>query len=149
LSRSKTKSKGHGIYKSGLEVIIAKRLGKRATYETDTISYLLPKRYTPDFTIIGTEVHRVFLEVKGWFRYEDQQKMRAVKFSNPDLDIRMYFPQDNKVQGSKMKNSEWCKKHGFPCAIGRIPRGWLKNGKRQKASKETQEEFASEGATLE
>jgi hypothetical protein len=58
-------------------------------------------------------------------RIEDQKKMRAVKECNPDLDIRFYFAEDRLVHRSKMKNSEWCAKYGFPCAIGKIPKRWL------------------------
>ena len=125
MKRYKKRSKRKGKYKSNLEAAIAKRLGKRATYETEVIQYLLPKRYTPDFVLVGPADNRIYIEVKGWFRYEDQQKMRAVKTCNPELDIRMYFPNNNKVQGSKMTNSEWCEKYNFPFAIGRIPRSWL------------------------
>ena len=125
MRRFRKRSKRTGKYKSKLEEVIARRLGKKATYETETISYLLPKRYKPDFVVKRADGTKLYLEVKGWFRQEDQQKMKAVKFSNPDLDIRMFFPNDNKVQSSTMKNSEWCKKWGFPFSIGRLPKGWL------------------------
>lgn len=134
MRRYKKKSKRTGKYKSVLERKIARRLGKNATYETETLSYLLPKRYTPDFVLVKTTVDehnnpisssKVYIEVKGWFRYEDQAKMRAVKVSNPDLDIRLFFPVDGKVQGSKMTNSEWCKKYNFPYCIGQIPKDWM------------------------
>lgn len=122
----RAQGKRTGKYKSVLEKKIAKLLGKRGKYECETLSYLLPKRYKPDF-VVELSGRKMYLEIKGWFRYEDQQKMRAVKFSNPDLDIRMYFPKDQKVQGSKMLNSEWCVKHNFPYAIGRLPRSWYKD----------------------
>lgn len=123
--RYKKTSKRTGKYKSKLEAQIAKQLGKRATYETETLSYLQPKKYTPDFVVAKADT-KIYIEVKGWYRYEDQAKMRAVKASHPDLDIRMFFPNDNKVQSSKMTNSEWCKKYGFEYAIGSIPREWYK-----------------------
>ena len=122
---SKPRSKKTGKYKSKLEANVAKRLGKKATYETAHISYTLPKRYTPDFVVVQTDGRVVYIEVKGWLRFEDQQKMKAVKFCNPDLDIRMYFPNDGKVQGSRMKNSEWCIKYGFKYAVSKLPRSWL------------------------
>ena len=127
MSRSKTKANKTGKYKSGLEAQVAKWTKKyNGKYESETISYVQPKRYKPDFVFTNTDGRKWYLEVKGWFRYEDQAKMKAVKFSSPDLDIRMYFPHDNKVQSSKMKNSEWCEKYGFPYAIGKIPRSWFK-----------------------
>ena len=52
--------------------------------------------------------------------------MRYVKLCNPELDIRMYFPNDGKVHGSGMKNSEWCERYNFPYAIGKIPKDWLR-----------------------
>lgn len=125
MKRFRRRSKRSGKYKSELEKKIAKVLGKRATYETEYIHYLLPKKYKPDF-VVNKEAGKMYIEVKGWFRYEDQQKMRAVKFSNPSLDIRMFFPTDSKVQGSKMKNSEWCEKYSFEYAIGTLPKDWLK-----------------------
>lgn len=121
----KKRSKRFGIFKSQLEANVAKVLGKQAKYENVTLAYLLPKRYTPDFSVLTKDKQFVYLEVKGYFRYEDQQKMKYVKISHPDLDIRMFFPADNKVQGSKMRNSDWCKKYGYPYAIGKIPKGWL------------------------
>lgn len=121
MQKYKKRSKRTGKYKSKLEEKIAKIFGKKAKYETERLDYLLPKRYTPDFVIDRGE-GRVYLEVKGWFRYEDQAKMRAVQASNPKLDIRMYFPSDSKVQGSKMTNSQWCEKYGFVYYIETIPK---------------------------
>lgn len=120
MRRYKRKSRRTGRYKSKLESLVAKKLGKRATYETVHLSYYLPKKYTPDFVIVSDDGSSILLEVKGWYRYEDQVKMRAVKASHPELDIRMYFPNDNKVQASKLTNSQWCEKHGFPCYIGEL-----------------------------
>lgn len=125
-------SKRKGKYKSVLESKVARMLGRKAKYETEHIAYVLPKRYTPDFVLVKAQddppgsTSKILIEVKGWLRYEDQQKMRAVKFSNPHLDIRFYFPNDGKVQGSTMKNSDWCRKYNFPYAIGSIPQDWLK-----------------------
>ena len=126
MRRYKRKHKREGEFKSGLEQSISKRLPKGSKYEASNIAYVLPKKYKPDFDVPTEAGKIVYLEVKGWMRYEDQQKMRAVKFSNPDLDIRFYFPKDQKVQNSKMTNSQWCQKYGFPYAIGRLPRGWFK-----------------------
>jgi hypothetical protein len=122
----KKRSIKHGIYKSKLEFNVAKILGKRGTYEPCKLPYAIIRNYTPDFVIYDKDGQRIFIEVKGYLRFEDQQKMKAVKESNPLLDIRFYFPVDNKVHGSKMKNSEWCKKYNFPCAIGTIPKNWYR-----------------------
>src|SRR5262245_39724988 len=111
---------------NSLERSVSTRLPKgKWGYEQDKLSYVIPHKYNPDFTI-KTDSRTIYLEVKGFLRWEDQQKMKAVKVSNPDLDIRFFFPRDQKVHKSKMLNSEWCEKYGFPYAIGKIPRGWFK-----------------------
>lgn len=121
IRRKKKKTRNTGKYKSPLEQSIARRLGRKAKYETEVLQYLLPKRYKPDFILLK-DGHKIYLEVKGYFRFGDQQKMRAVKACNPELDIRMYFPKDNRVQTSQMLNSEWCRKYNFPCYIGELPK---------------------------
>ena len=124
MKRYKKKSLRTGRYKSRLEARVAKELGRKAKYEVDKLDYIVPakhRKYSPDFTIIKTG-NKIFIEVKGFLRYEDQAKMRWVKECNPDADIRFYFPYDNKVHLSKLKNSEWCAKHGFPCYIGVLPK---------------------------
>jgi predicted nuclease of restriction endonuclease-like RecB superfamily len=126
MSRKYTKKhERFGRYKSKLEENVAKILGDKAKYEPEKLQYMLPKKYIPDFVVEAND-KKIYIEVKGYLRYEDQQKMRAVKFTNPDLDIRFFFPADNRVHLSKMTNSEWCKKYNFPCYIGKFPRGWLK-----------------------
>lgn len=112
-------------YKSDLERLVARMLGRKARYEQDRIAYVLPKTYIPDYTILLQDGHKIYLEVKGWLRVEDQRKMKAVKFSNPTADIRFFFPRDQRVQGSKMLNSEWCKRYNFVYCIGKIPKGWI------------------------
>ena len=122
----KKSSKIPAPYRSKLEHAVSKRLPRgKWKYEPRTINYSLPKRYKPDFVVETKRGHEVILEVKGYLRYEDQQKMRAVRASNPGLDIRMFFASDGKVQGSDMSVSEWCNKYGFPYAIGIIPRSWF------------------------
>lgn len=125
--RYKRTGKRTGKYKSGLEDTVAKMLSRRdAKYETTRIPYVIPKNYIPDFTIKNNDGTIWHLEVKGWHRAEDQSKMRAVKFSNPEADIRFFFPKNGKVQGSSMLNSEWCEKYGFRYCIGKIPKGWFR-----------------------
>ena len=113
----KKKHKRWGKYKSPLEQKIAKLLGRKAKYETDTLHYSLPKRYIPDFVIVAKDGTKTYIEVKGYLRYEDQVKMRAVKACNPDLDIWMWFANDRKVHKSQMTNSEWCEKYGYKWRI--------------------------------
>ena len=126
MKKKKPQFKRKDVFRSGLEADISKRLPKNTSFESEKLSYYIPKKYIPDFIIPTRSGKKIYLEVKGYLRYEDQQKMRHVKMCNPELDIRFFFPNDNKVMGSKMTNSEWCRKHGFPYAIGKFPKGWWK-----------------------
>lgn len=120
------KRKRKGEFASPLERSVWAKLDHKTTkYEPEVINYTIKHEYTPDFVVTRKDGSKIYLEVKGWLRYEDQRKMRAVKEDNPDLDIRFYFPKDQKVHLSKMLNSEWCKKHGFPCYIGKISKRWF------------------------
>lgn len=127
--RKYTKTKNVDGFRSGLETSVWKKVPKRVKpfvkYEPEKLQYLLPKTYNPDF-VIERNGSKIYVEVKGYLRYEDQVKMRAVKASNPFLDIRFVFAQDNKVAGSKMVCSEWCTKYGFQYAFGSIPKEWFK-----------------------
>jgi predicted nuclease of restriction endonuclease-like RecB superfamily len=116
-------NKKTGKYRSLLEKQIDKtmprRKGVKVSYETHTISYVIPRTYHPDFTLVLPSGKVIFIEVKGYFRQEDKVKMKAVRDCNPTLDIRMVFPRTNK------KDIRWCEKYGFPWAVGRVPSSWL------------------------
>ena len=123
--RYKKKSKRIGKYKSVLESLVAKRLGRKARYESHKLKYTVPakdREYSPDFTIVKTDGNIIHIEVKGFLRYEDQMKMRWVKECNPKADIRFYFPKDSKVHISKLTNSQWCEKYGYKYYIGELPK---------------------------
>lgn len=113
-------------FRSKLEAEVSKKLPKGTTFEQEKLKYAIIKNYIPDFVITTKSGKKIYLEVKGYLRQEDQMKMRYVKMANPELDIRFFFPQNNKVQTSKMLNSDWCKKYGFDYCIGKIPKGWFK-----------------------
>ena len=101
-------------------------VGKRVEYEERTFLYTLPRRYTPDFTVLLPGREPVFLEVKGYFRAEDRTKMRRVKHDNPTADILLVFAYDNKLSAkNEMRYSEWAIKYGFPYCVGQIPEGWF------------------------
>jgi hypothetical protein len=91
-------------------------------YESKRLRYAVLRDYKPDFELDNG----ILVETKGWFKSDDQRKMRAVKEQHPDKDIRMVFQNlKGKVQGSKMTNAEWCEKYGFQYADGRIPKAWI------------------------
>jgi predicted nuclease of restriction endonuclease-like RecB superfamily len=128
MSRQKyrRKHKRPSGFDSPLEEMVWNKLPQdRTLYEPEKLPYVIEHYYKPDFVIMKKNGKKLYLEVKGYMRIEDQKKMRAVKECNPDLDIRFYFAEDRLVHRSKMKNSEWCAKYGFPCAIGKIPKRWL------------------------
>lgn len=98
------------------------------SYEDTIIEYVLSHTYTPDFTISLPGGRRIYIECKGWLRPEDRQKMLKVKYQNPDLDIRFVFEKDNPLKNKKSKQTytQWATRHGFPSAVGEIPKEWLK-----------------------
>lgn len=127
----KPKGFKRGVLRSGLEASVMKDL-KRKKFkgtigiESHELPYTLVKNYLPDIVLVFPNGHVRYIEVKGWYPPIDRAKMKAVKKCNPDLDIRMVFGADNKLhKTSKLRYSDWCKKHGFPYAIGKIPSEWL------------------------
>lgn len=95
-------------------------------YETEEIQYVLKRTYIPDFILSFKDGRKMYLEVKGFLRPDDQAKLRSVKEQNPDLDIRIIFGKDNKLnKKSRMRYSDWANKYGFPFSIGTIPEDWF------------------------
>jgi Phage endonuclease I len=111
-------------YKSDFEKRIASQLKKAKVtfgYETVRLDYVTTKKYVPDF-VVGN----VIIETKGYFDAQARSKMRAVKESNPSLDIRLLFMQDNKInKNSEFRYSDWCIRHGFKFAFKSVPKEWL------------------------
>ncbi len=99
-------------------------------YETEKLPYVLPspiRRYIPDFIVRLPNRPIMYIEVKGYLRPEDRAKMIAVKRSNPTADIRIVFAKESKLSSRlKMTNVDWAHKYGFKCAVGHIPREWLR-----------------------
>jgi predicted nuclease of restriction endonuclease-like RecB superfamily len=123
------RSKETGKYASKFEKGMAAELNHLKAnwaYEQDQLTYVIIKKYNPDFKIYNKKGKPFYLETKGYFPYVDRVKMLAVKQTNPDADIRFVFYSDNPVRkNAKMKYSDWCKQYGFPYAIGSIPKEWL------------------------
>ncbi len=111
-----------------MEKDVSRKLPKGSEYETEKLTYTVLKNYIPDF-IIPTPTGKIYLEVKGWFRPEDRSKMLAVKKQNPGLDIRFFFPANNKLnKDTETRYSDWCEKHGFEYYIGTLPVHWGPRG---------------------
>lgn len=102
----------------------AKRSRRTLVHEPFFISYIIRGNYLPDFVL----PNGVIVEAKGYLDAAACRKMKAVKASNPDLDIRFVFQNANgkRNKRAKLKNWEWAEKHGFPWAQGTIPLDWWK-----------------------
>ena len=105
-------------YRSMSEVRFAallKRNGLPFKYEMDTLTYeYAPQKYTPDFSIEQGNT-KIMLEYKGKLDAITRRKMRAIKKSNPDVDLRIVFekPNNKLYHGSKMRYFEWAERYGF------------------------------------
>ena len=115
-----------GRYRSKFEAGIAFSLNKRGLgfdYETQHYDCTIEAIYTPDFILPSCVV-----EAKGILTSEDRRKLRSVKQSHPDLDLRLCF-QNAKAKLSKAPRSlrywQWAERHGFPWCEGHIPTAWF------------------------
>lgn len=93
-------------------------------HEPHYISYVLKGSYLPDFVL----PNGIIIEAKGYLDAASCKKMKAVKASNPHLDIRFVFQNANgkRNKRAKLRNYEWAEKYGFPWAEGTIPLAWWK-----------------------
>lgn len=130
--------KGKLHSRSGFESRIRKQLDDLKIeygYETMKLKYVkqvCPKcneiikigTYTPDLIL---KQGKLIIEAKGLLDTAARVKMIAVKFCNPDLDIRIIFQRDQRIRkGSKTYYSTWAEKFGFPYSIGEtFPKEWL------------------------
>ena len=116
------------VYRSGLEdeaTLFLTSRQKEVRYEKIKIEWedLAYRVYTPDFELDNG----IIIETKGKFDPSDRRKHLAVKEQHPELDIRFVFSNANaKInKGAKMRNFEWCEKHGFKWSHRVIPEEWL------------------------
>ena len=119
--------------KSNLELQVLKGLksysGKNKytiEYETENLDYKLLKHYVPDFILKFKNGRKIYIEVKGYLRSEDRTKLLAVKESHPQLDLRIIFAKDNKLNSrSRTRYSDWATRNNFVFSIGTIPEKWF------------------------
>lgn len=114
--------------RSGFEIEVlrnARESGLVVAYEPDSFAY--SKTYTPDLRITLSSGRVFYVEAKGWFRPADRTKLKQVKESNPELDLRMLFQRDQRLsKHSKTTYSQWAATHKFPWAVGTtLPDSWL------------------------
>ena len=105
----------------------AKRSRRKLVHEPYFIPYIMRGSYLPDFIL----PNGIVVEAKGYLDAAACKKMKAVKATNPDLDIRFVFQNANgkRNKRAKLKNWEWAEKHGFPWAEGTIPLEWWRERK--------------------
>lgn len=103
--------------------------GDKVTYENSELEYVISFKYVPDFEIELADGRVFYIEAKGLgrpFDYDSRRKLETVKAQHPDKDIRIVFYRDGILRkGSKFRASDWARKHGFPFAIGRVPKEWF------------------------
>lgn len=105
------------MYKSKLEIEVAKAIKKRAIYEPDKLKFTQPaveRTYIPDWKIRDG----VYIEAKGKLDLETRKKMVWVKEQYPDYTFYILFQNAyNKLtKRSKTTYAEWAEKAGFPWA---------------------------------
>lgn len=104
----------------------AQALDPNAKYEPMRVPYQLVKKYIPDIYLSNG----IIVEVKGYFTPEDRTKMLAVREQHAGFDIRFVFKRAKSrlASGSTTTYADWCDKHGFKWAEGRIPTEWFSEG---------------------
>ncbi len=108
-----------GQYRSTFEATVAMNTSVKMQYEPMELSYT--SLYKPDFLL----PNGILVECKGYFTDDDKAKMRKVKASNPELDIRFLF-QPTQSKKDQRANAAWCKKNKFQCSFGDvIPEEWV------------------------
>jgi hypothetical protein len=95
-------------------LLISKKV--KFDYEKHVFQYQhKPQKYTVDFSVKQKGGHMVHFEYKGKLDAQTRKKMRAIKKSNPTLDIRFVFekPNNKLYKGAKTRYWEWAEKQGF------------------------------------
>jgi len=115
LTIKKKRKKVRNKFEGKVQRILKKKYGARnVEYEPYTLDYTIEYTYLPDFIVKLKDGKTLCVEAKGYFDYAAQRKMRAVKEQHPDKEFLIIFQKDKPVRkGSKVKYSDWCKKHGF------------------------------------
>lgn len=127
-SRSQSRTKVLGKFKSLFEKQVAEQIGDAYEYEPDRISFTQPEKkrtYTPDFRVR----EGVYIECKGLLSVEDRSKMLWVKEQHPELTFYLLF-QNASVKlrrGGKTTYGDWATANGFKWADFRsgIPSEWF------------------------
>ena len=135
---------GSAGFRSTYEYAIAKQLeaeGVAFEYEAESYPIYVPASrvyickdcggdclrqmvYTPDFFFN----ERTFIvEAKG--RFDAAHRVKALEFRKqyPSVEYALLFEENNKLsKKSKTRYTDWAEKNGILCAVGLMPRNWLK-----------------------
>lgn len=107
-------------FRSMSEVRFAALLQTRGidyNYERHTVVYQHnPQKYTVDFTVKSKKGEDIHFEYKGKLDGPTRKKLRAIKKSNPRMDLRLVFEKpNNKIyKGAKMRYFEWAERNKIP-----------------------------------
>lgn len=101
---------------------VLEQSGASFHFEGLKVSYTTFSTYKPDILL----ENGVVVEIKTFLPYDEQRKLRDVKASNPELDLRLLFEKPDKVlPNSKLTHAQWADKYGFKWAAGLIPLEWI------------------------
>ena len=105
-------------FRSKLEERVATALDGKWIYEPRSYPYVTYRNYTPDFVChvaTDTQVHEVWIEVKGYFRPSDTAKYKAIRAMYPEHRLVMCFSHPHKPvrKGAKLTMAQWAIKEGW------------------------------------
>ena len=106
-------------YRSMSEVRFAVELNSHTIpykYESRMLRYqYAPQKYTVDFTLTKKDGSEIQIEYKGKLDAATRKKLRAIKKSNPTVDLRLVFEKpNNKIyKGAKLRYGDWAERNGF------------------------------------
>lgn len=90
-------------------------------FEGLKVTYTYNAVYKPDIVL----ENGVLIEIKTYLPYDEQRKLRAIKETNPSLDLRLVFEKPDKLlPNSKLTHGQWATKYGFMWAEGKVPAEW-------------------------
>ena len=118
-TRSKKSNFAGTTFASAFEAQVAEYLsaiGAEWQYEPVRLPWIPKLRlYVPDFFVRLPNGESFYLEAKGYFDPQARVKMSQIKKQYPDLDIRMFFMnEDVKIPPAKVTTyGTWAEKNGF------------------------------------
>jgi hypothetical protein len=78
--------------------------------------------YIPDFVL----ENGIRLECKGRLTSQDRAKLMAVKEQHPELDLRMVFGANNKINKNKAKRyMQWAAENKIKASVLVVPDSWM------------------------